>query len=162
MIKQDPEKNSNGINALNETGESAEFTPELNIDAQYVKDLSFENPMGPRFQTNEDQEPKINIDVNTGSRPLKDGCFELTLQFRVDATLETSTVFLLELTYGAIIRITGVPEDTANAVLLIEGSRLIFPFARNIIADTTRDGGFPPLFLQPIDFMDLYQNQHVQ
>lgn len=162
MIKQDPEKNSDSINSLNETDASKEFSPKINIDAQYIKDLSFENPIGPSFQTNLDQEPEINIDINTGGRPLKDGSFELTLQFRVEATLDTSTVFLLELTYGAVIRITGVPEETKNTVLLIEGSRLIFPFARNIIADTTRDGGFPPLFLQPIDFMELYQNQHLQ
>ena len=71
-----------------------------------------------------------------------------------------SPVFIVELTYGAVISLTNVPDEAIQPILLIEGVRLLFPFARNIVADVTRDGGFPPLFLQPIDFMELYQNQH--
>jgi len=160
MIRQNPEKNHESKNQLDGAEEKPEFSPKIIIDAQYIKDLSFENPTGASFQTNAKQEPEINIDVHTGGRLLKEDNFELTLQFRVEASSDTSTVFLLELTYGAIIQVTGVPKESADAILLIEGSRLIFPFARNIIADTTREGGFPPLFLQPIDFMELYQNQN--
>jgi preprotein translocase subunit SecB len=138
--------------------DASHLSPEISIEAQYIKDLSFENPIAPRAPADKSA-PEINVEVTTGARPIGDGFHETTLLIRAEATSGGSPLFILELTYGSVMKVSGIPDEAINAVLLTEGARLIFPFARNIIADVTRDGGFPPLFLQPIDFIDLYNNQ---
>jgi preprotein translocase subunit SecB len=134
--------------------------PRIGIENQYIKDLSFENPMGPASATAIQSNPQVSVEVSTSARAVSEGRYEVCLIIHGRATLETGPVFIVELTYGAVIALANVPDDAIQPILLIEGARLIFPFARNIVADVTRDGGFPPLFLQPIDFMQLYQDQH--
>jgi len=151
------DEQANGSLTTSENEDDASLAPEITIEAQYTKDLSFENPSAPGTNT---EVPEISVDVTTGVRPIGDDYHETTLQFKAEAKTGEEVIFIVELTYGAVMKVTGVPQEAIGAVLLTEGARLIFPFARNIIADVTRDGGFPPLFLQPIDFIELYNRQH--
>jgi len=137
------------------------FAPQIGIETQYIKDLSFENPLGPKASTMEKTAPEVSVEVTTGARPLEGGRYEVTLLIRGEARTPETTVFILELTYGGVFTLTNVPDDAIGPVLMIEGARLLFPFARNIVADVSRDGGFPPLFINPIDFVELYREQHM-
>ncbi len=135
--------------------------PRINILNQYIKDFSFENPLGPDAATAIAQNPDVKVEINTNARPLDDNSHEVTLFIRGEAKAGDTVLFIAELTYGGVFQIENVPEESLGAALLIEGARMLFPFARNIIADATRDGGFPPLMINPIDFVALYRDQHV-
>jgi len=141
--------------------EEAGPAPQIGVETQYIKDLSFENPMGPAALESIQQSPEVNVEVTTSARGLGGGRYEVTLLIRGEARTPDSTVFVLELTYAGVFVLENVPDEAINPVLLIECTRLLFPFARNIVAEVSRDGGFPPLFLDPIDFMQLYQEQHM-
>ena len=151
----DPETPTDSIIEIE--GEDA---PRIGIESQYIKDLSFENPMGPASAAAVQKNPQVSVEVTTSGRMISEGRYEVCVIIHGRAMQEDNAVFIVELTYGAVIALTNVPDDAVQPVLLIEGARLLFPFARNIVADVTRDGGFPPLFLQPIDFMQLYRDQH--
>jgi preprotein translocase subunit SecB len=138
-----------------------EGPPQLNVLAQYIKDLSFENPNAPRSMA-PGQQPQINIQINVGGAPLESGDVEVVLKIDGKAETEGQLVFGFELTYGGILRIRNVPEESLNAVVMIEGPRLLFPFVREIIANTVRNGGFPPLLLDPVDFVALYRQRMSQ
>jgi len=131
----------------------------LVITGQYIKDLSFEAPGAPEIFSKMNQQPDIPINVDVQARRLQDNYFEVVLQFNASAKIGEETAFILELSYGAVVQINPQQPEHAQPLLLIEAPRTIFPFARNIIADTTRDGGFPPLMLQPIDFVQLYRQR---
>jgi preprotein translocase subunit SecB len=131
----------------------------FNINAQYIKDLSFEGPAHPGDVASQNP-PNIDVQVSAETRPLEPNVFEVTLKTRAQATVETRHAFLVELAYAAIISVPpGLDEESLKYLLLVEATRQIFPFVRNIIANATRDGGFPPLLLQPIDFTALYRQQ---
>jgi len=133
----------------------------LSINGQYVKDLSFESPNSPGILAelqNKQPEVKVNVDVKAGKiegQPV-DNMFEVILSVSADLKIEGTVGFIVELDYAGVFTLN-VPEEHLSAMLLIECPRMLFPFARNILADMTRDGGFVPLFLQPIDFAALYQ-----
>jgi len=133
--------------------------PQIGIQLQYVKDLSFENPGSPESLTKSQESPDIQINVEVQARPLGDDNYEVLLHITANSKSGKTTLFILELTYGAICKIIGVSEESLEPVLLVECPRLIFPFARRILSDATKDGGFPPLMLNPIDFMSLYKQQ---
>ncbi|WP_350335747.1 protein-export chaperone SecB [Coralliovum pocilloporae] len=134
--------------------------PQLNVLAQYVKDLSFENPKAPDSLRPREKSPNINIQVNVNGKPLSDTDFEVDLKLEAKAQDEDgSVVFACDLVYSGIFRITGVPKDSLHPVIMIECPRLLFPFARQIIAESTQRGGFPPLMLDPIDFAALYRQR---
>lgn len=133
--------------------------PRLAILAQYIKDLSFENPRGPGGFAQAQSRPEIQIRVEVRSEPQAQDQHEVVLELTVDARLDQQPVFLLELSYGGIFLLQNIPADTLQPLLMIECPRLLFPFARRIIADLTRDGGFPPLMLDPIDFVSLYRRR---
>lgn len=137
--------------------------PRLMIQTQYVKDLSFENPRAPRGTGGQDR-PEIAIRVDVQAEPLGEDGYEVTLQLHADAKAGQESVFMLELTYGGVFALTNIPAESLQAILLIECPRLLFPFARRIVADATRDGGFPPLMIDPIDFATLYRRrqEHAQ
>ena len=131
-----------------------ENKPNLQIVGQYIKDLSFENPGAPAgFAGN----PDMDLGVDLQARPVGSDHYEVVLHMRVKASTENRTLFMMELAYAALVRLTNMPEDAVQQVLLIQAPHLIFPFARRIIADTVRDGGMPPLVIEPIDFNRLYQ-----
>ena len=135
--------------------------PRIQIVTQYVKDLSFENPGAPSNLTGR---PAIELGVDlTARRMTPDGPhFEVELKLRVEAKAEEKPVFLLELAYAGLLQIENIPSDVLQQVLLIEGPHMLFPFARRIIADAVRDGGMPPLMIEPIDFAGLYRSRMQQ
>ena len=135
---------------------SAAESPSLNILAQYIKDLSFENPGAPRSLQARDKAPAININVNVNANPLSESEFDVILTLSADAKDGDKTLFHTELAYGGVFRVTGFPQEHMLPLLFIECPRLLFPFARQIIADATRNGGFPPLMIDPIDFAQMF------
>ena len=134
-------------------------TPSLNILAQYIKDLSFENPGAPRSLQAREKAPAININVNVNANPLTDNDFDVVLTLTAEAKDGDKVLFATELVYGGIFRITGFPQEHMLPVLFIECPRLLFPFARQIVADATRNGGFPPLMIDPIDFAQMFSQR---
>ncbi|WP_117194617.1 protein-export chaperone SecB [Rhizobium terrae] len=130
--------------------------PSINILAQYTKDLSFENPGAPRSLQARDKAPAININVNVNANPLSEVDFDVVLTLDAKAKEDDKIVFAAELVYGGVFRITGFPQEHMLPLLFIECPRLLFPFARQIIADVTRNGGFPPLMIDPIDFAQMF------
>jgi preprotein translocase subunit SecB len=133
--------------------------PQIGVHTQYVKDLSFENPNAPRSLAPSTQQPAINIQVNTDATPITDTDFEVALRIEGKAASQGLLLFGFELVFAGVFRIQNVPADSLQAVVLIECPRLLFPFAREIIATATRNGGFAPLLLNPIDFAALYRQR---
>jgi len=137
---------------------AAEATPQLTIAAQYVRDLSFENIAAQKGSANEGK-PDIKVTVNVDAKSLGNDRFEVGLKINAEARTGETAVFIAELDYVGIFGIKNIPAENMQAVLLIECPRIIFPFARRIIADVSRDGGYPPLMLDPIDFATLYRQR---
>ena len=130
--------------------------PGFRIVAQYVKDLSFENPKAPD-SLRVDGKPAIDMGVEMNAQGRPDGLFEVELRLTIKATTDAMTVFNVELLYGGLFALQGVAEQDIEPLLLIECPRYLFPFAREIIARATSDGGFyPPFMLDPIDFAGVY------
>ena len=137
----------------------SENQPNLQIVGQYIKDLSFENPGAPQgFNGN----PDMDLGVDLQARPVAPDHYEVVLHTRIKATSENRVLFMMELAYASLVKLSNMPEDAIQRVLLIQAPHLMFPFARRIIADTVRDGGMPPLMIEPIDFVGLYQNKMAQ
>lgn len=126
----------------------------VQILGQFVRDLSFENPGAP---ANLPARPQIELGVDLQARNVEQDIYEVELKLRVSATAESKPVFLLELVYAAMLQIQNMPPQILEQFLLIEAPRMMFPFARRIVADAIRDGGMPPLMMEPIDFAALYQ-----
>lgn len=149
---------------MSETPEKAGTSLPLTMHAQYIKDLSFENPSPVASFTNEhNAQPNISVNIQAKAENLGGRNFEVVLDIRIDATREESPLFVAELSYAGIITLgDNVTENDAGPLLMIEAPHLLFPFARNILADVTRDGGFPPLMLAPVDFSGLYEQQKDQ
>ena len=131
--------------------------PPLSITLQYVKDLSFENPRAPHSFGNLSPSPEIGVDINVEATRLQDNVFEVVLNIRARAARGEEVFFIVELAYGGVCVVGNVPQQHVQPLVTIEGPRLLFPFARAILADAVRDGGFPPLLINPIDFARLYQ-----
>jgi preprotein translocase subunit SecB len=131
----------------------------ITVNAQYVKDLSFENPNAPHTLTAGQAQPSIDLQVDVQARGIGENVSEVVLNIRAQASQPDRAVFIAELAYAGVFTLPPLPMEQARALLLIEAPRLLFPFARQIIADVVRDGGYPPLMLQPLDFVDLYRRQ---
>ena len=140
-------------------GAQDESTPSLNALAQYTKDFSFENPNAPRSLTPQEQGPQISIQVNVNAKQLAETDFEVDLTLEGDAKTADDVLFKFELTYSGVFRIRNVPQDQLHPVVMIECPRLLFPFARQMVAEAVRNGGFPPLYIDPIDFVGLYRQK---
>ncbi|MGF1563375.1 MAG: protein-export chaperone SecB [Geminicoccaceae bacterium] len=137
----------------------AQTQPRLSILQQYVKDLSFENPRAPlTFQAGQAR-PEIQVHVDVSVRDMTNDRYEISLKIDAEAKVDGNRAFFNQLDYCGIFVVSDLPENTLQPVLLIECPRLLFPFARRIIADCTRDGGFPPLMLDPVDFVSLYRRR---
>ena len=148
-----------GAAGAGNTQGAQEVRPQLGIQTQYVKDLSFENPSSPNRPPEAERSPQITVNVQVEARRLNEQTFEVTLQITADSRHEEKPVFLVELSYAGVFNFIGIPENAMEPALLVECPRLLFPFARRIVADVTRDGGFPPLLLAPIDFLALYRSR---
>jgi preprotein translocase subunit SecB len=129
--------------------------PQLIVNAQYIKDLSFENPRAPQSLMQQSAPPGVEIAVDVKAQNLGPETFEVVLTIKASAKIGDDPLFLVELAYGAVVTARGLTQESLPAALLVETPRLMFPFARNIVAEATRDGGFPPLMINPIDFSEL-------
>jgi preprotein translocase subunit SecB len=150
--------------------------PPLVVNVQYVKDLSFEVPGAPQIFSQLRAQPQVNINLDVQARRVQEGqhVYEVALMIRAEAheaastqgngqnQASSATVFVAELSYAGLFTLSGLPDNAIEPVLLVECPRVLFPFARNILADVTRDGGFPPVLLQPIDFVALWQARRAQ
>ncbi|CAA9522309.1 MAG: Protein-export protein SecB (maintains pre-export unfolded state) [uncultured Sphingomonadaceae bacterium] len=136
----------------------ADDQPQVGIISQYIKDLSFENPNAPAVYQWQ-QQPKVDVNFNINAQRLGDEVHEVAIRVEVSAKVEEQTAFLIDLTYAGLFGLRNVPPEQLQPFLLAEAPRLLFPFARRIVADAAQDGGFPPLMLEPIDFTALYMQQ---
>lgn len=137
----------------------ADTQPQLNAMVQYIKDLSFENPNAPRSLGPQEKQPNIAIQVNVNAKQLSETDFEVDLSLEGNAGEGAATLFKFELAYAGVFRVRNIPPDQMHPVVMIECPRLLFPFARQIVADAVRNGGFPPLYIDPIDFAGLYRQK---
>jgi preprotein translocase subunit SecB len=156
MAKQ-PEETKTPPSGEAKAGNGA--APALNVLAQYVKDLSFESPGAPNSLRARDKAPGININVNVNANPLSQTEYDVTLTLSAKASAGDDVLFNVELIYGGVFRVAGFPQEHVLPLLFIECPRLLFPFARQIVADSTRNGGFPPLMIDPIDFAQMFQQR---
>ncbi len=143
-------------------GEEENTSPMLNIVTQYVKDLSFENPNAPTSLHPNMGVPEVEIGVNVQAEQNGEGVYNIQIQLNAKATHGDQTAFLVELIYGGLFNIKNFPQDAMEPLCMVECPRLLFPFARRVVADATRDGGYSPLLLDPIDFAGLYQRHKAQ
>ena len=136
--------------------EEANVAPKISIQAQYVRDMSFENVAVQKDDGRLDAKPDIQVGVNLDAKKRTDNQFEVILKVNATAKSDDAVMFIVELEYAGIFRVENVPEQQLHPVLLIECPRILFPFARRIVADATRDGGYPPLLLEMVDFAGIY------
>lgn len=129
----------------------------LQVLVQYVKDLSFENPNAPESLRASEGQQNISVNANVNVQQLNEEEYELGLAFKIETKRGDNVTFLIDLIYCGVFRVENIPQESLHPVLLIEAPRQLFPFARRVLADATRDGGYPPLLLDPIDFVDLYR-----
>jgi preprotein translocase subunit SecB len=135
---------------------------QFRVLAQYTKDFSFENPNAPQSVSGQPQQPAISIHINVNPRQLSNTDFEVELKLDGKAEHGTSTLFAFDLTYAGVFHVQGIPQENLGPLVMIECPRMLFPFAREIIAAAVVSGGFPPLLLDPIDFVALYQQKLAQ
>lgn len=136
--------------------EEANVAPKISIQAQYVRDMSFENVAVQKGDGRLDAKPDIQVGVNLDAKKRTDNQFEVILKVNATAKSDDAVMFIVELEYAGIFRVENVPEQQLHPVLLIECPRILFPFARRIVSDATRDGGYPPLLLDMVDFAGIY------
>lgn len=140
------------------TGNGADNQPSVGLITQYIKDMSVENPNAPDCYQWQEQ-PDIDLQFNIGSVKVNDEVHEVELKIVVTAKTAKGNLYLVELSYCGLYGIRNVPDDQSHAFLFAEAPRLLFPFARRVVADAVRDSGFPPLMVDPIDFQGLYAQQ---
>ena len=140
-------------------GGGGEAVPKISVRTQYIKDFSFENPAAPQSLSDTSGAPKIQVNVDVEAKPLGQDHYEVLLRINANGTREETTIFVVELVYAGLFALENFPKDRLEAMCLVECPRILFQFARRVIADATREGGFPPLLLDPIDFGRLYHNK---
>lgn len=159
MAEETP-TNGQGNGGDGQAGAAPQAQPQnLGVLAQYVKDLSFENPGAPQSLRGRTSNPNINITINVSPGPMNGNEVEVELKLDVKATTDNEVLFAIELVYAGLFRLTNIPAEAVQPIIRIECPRLLFPFARQIIADASRNGGFPPLLIDPIDFVALFRQR---
>jgi preprotein translocase subunit SecB len=156
------ETSGNGGQATPAPSENQAQPAGIHVLGQYVKDISFENPGAPKSLRATDTAPSLDVNVNVNARPQTQNDFEVELKLDAKAVRGGETLFIIEVTYAGVFQIRNVPQEHVHPLLLIECPRLLFPFARQIVADATRQGGFPPLMIDPVDFAALYRQRVAQ
>ena len=149
-------KASNGDGPAGGAGAGAGTEAQLNVLAQYVKDLSFESPGAPQTLQGPGENPQLQVGDNVNAGPRGNDIYETVVHLEAHAKSDTGVIYNVELDYGGLFRIKDIPENMLQPVLFVDCPTLLFPFMRRVIADIVRDGGFPPLMLDPIDFGRLY------
>jgi preprotein translocase subunit SecB len=135
---------------------------QLIVNAQYIKDFSFENPRAPQSLIQPTTQPSVDINVDVKAQNLGPDVFEVILTINATARAQDEPVFLVELAYGTVVTVKNAPAEMLASMILVETPRIVFPFARAIIANATRDGGFPPLMINPIDFAELLHRHQAE
>ncbi len=159
--KKTPAKENKAEDSTAENGAAGgeQMAPQMNVLAQYVKDFSFENPHAPNSLRPREKQPEISININVNPTPLSETDFEVELKLDAKATDGEEVMFNVELVYAGVFRMQGLPKEALQAAVLIECPRLLFPFARQLVADATRNGSFPPLMIDPVDFAQLFRQR---
>ena len=135
---------------------------QLIVHAQYIKDFSFENPNAPKVLVDNLGQPDVQINVSVAAKLISENQYEVTLNLTAKASSGETALFLVDLTYAGLVTPESTDSDEINSLIMIDAPRLLFPFARAIISDATRDGGFMPLNIQPVDFVAVYQHNLAQ
>lgn len=148
--------------ANNNNSADAGKAPQVRVLGQFIKDLSFENPSIGRLQIDPNEQPAMRIEVNVNARGLGPNIYESVITLKAQGSVKAGVLYDLEIEYGAALGIENVPEDQVEPFLLINCPALTFPFVRRLVSDITREGGFPPLLLDPIDFAGLYIQRRQQ
>jgi len=146
-----------------QTTESAQQQPfQIAVNVQYIKDFSFESPNAPQIFLPSSAQPILDMGVNVQTRGLGDNAYEVVLMIKLEATTENKPTFIAELAYGGVFSIPPMPEEHLKYFLLVEAPKLLFPFARSILANAIRDGGFPQVLITPIDFAAMFQQTQME
>ncbi|WP_336293681.1 protein-export chaperone SecB [Bartonella sp. CB169] len=140
---------------INNNGEE----PVFSVLTQYLKDFSFENPSAPNSLRAREKAPQIDISISVNANPIGDDNYDVVLSISVKANDDSETLFHVELIYGGVFHLENIPQEHVMPLVFIECPRLLFPFARQIISNATQNGGFPPLWIDPIDFAALFQKR---
>lgn len=166
MAKEDEPKKTNGDGVPPETAQGTDVPlsgeakaaaeAQLSVLAQYVKDLSYESPSAPQSLQGPGQNPQLKVGINVNAGPRSDDVYEVLLNLEVHAKSDLGVIYNVELLYGGLFRLRNIPAHLIQPVLYVDCPTLLFPFMRRVLADISRDGGFPPLMLDPIDFGKLY------
>jgi preprotein translocase subunit SecB len=143
-------------------GQAPDQQVQVRVVAQYIKDFSFENPSIERLLQGPGDDPNLKVEVNVNARPMADKLFESAIHFTAKAESKVGVIYEVECVYAGLFQIENMPQQSLEPFLLINGPTLIFPFLRRLLADVTREGGFPPLLLDPIDFAQLYLQRQQQ
>lgn len=144
---------------LNGVSEETNGAPRFSVLTQYTKDFSFENPNAPRTLAGQQTGPKISLQINVNARAVGPADYEVSVMLEGGAGTGADALFKFELNYAGIFRVENIPADQIQPLVMIEGPRLLFPFARQIVAEAVRAGGYPPLYVDPIDFHGLYMQR---
>ena len=145
-----------------QSNQGGQQQPSVNVLGQYIKDLSFENPNAPKSLQEPGDNPNLQLNFNVGANSLGENTYEVTLHFEGAAKSETSGIYQLDLVYAGVFRVENFPQERLRPFLFIDCPATLFPFVRRIIADLTREGGYPPLLIDPIDFAALYRRNAQQ
>lgn len=143
-------------------GQDAQLQVQARVVAQYIKDFSFENPSIERLLSGPGDDPNLKVEVNVNARPMAEKLFESSIHFTAKAESKAGVIYEVECVYAGLFQIENMPPPSLEPFLLINCPTLIFPFLRRLLADVTREGGFPPLLLDPIDFAQLYIQRQQQ
>ncbi len=133
--------------------------PNIRVMGQYIKDLSFESPNVGKIMEGPVENPQLQVEVNVNARQVGPSVFESVIEFEANATSKAGALYKLAIDYGGMFKLENMPQQAVEPFLLVNAPALLFPFVRRIIADLTREGGFPPLMLDPIDFASLYMKR---
>ena len=172
--KDDEEKKTNGDGPTSEdapgvaggggqssAGAAGNQRPQLAVVAQYVKDLSFESPGAPKTLQGPGENPQLKVGVNVNAGPRGEDVYEVAVQIEAHASSDAGVIYNAELVYAGLFRLANIPQEMLQPIMFVDCPTILFPFVRRVLADVVRDGGFPPLMLDPIDFARLYA-QNVQ
>ena len=156
------DKESNGNGAAAATRPDGQIPIQAKIVNQYIKDLSFENPNVHKLISGAGNQPSLQVEVNVSGQRVEGDLYETAIDFKATATNNLGTIYVLETVYAGLLKIESIPDGALEPFLLISGPTMIFPFLRRLVADVTREGGVPPVLLDPIDFGGLYQQRQRQ
>ena len=148
--------------AVPAAGTHAAPQAQVRVLGQFIKDLSFENPSIGRVQVAQDEQPNIRIEVNVNAQKMGINVYESVIELKAHCSVKAGILYDLEVEYGALLQVDNIPDASLEPFLLINCPALTFPFVRRLVADVTREGGFPPLLLDPIDFAGLYMQRRQQ